>query len=60
MAALPDYLKDVTRFAYLTGWRRGEIIGLRWQDVDRDGKAIRLRPDASKNGRGRMACSRAS
>jgi integrase len=53
VAALPDYLRDVTRFAYLTGWRRGEVIGLRWQDVDRDGKAIRLRPEASKNGRGR-------
>jgi integrase len=53
VAALPEDLRDFTRFAYLTGWRRGEIISLRWQDVDQDGGAIRLRPDASKNGRGR-------
>jgi hypothetical protein len=29
VAALPAYLQDVTRFAYLTGWRKGEIISLR-------------------------------
>ena len=53
VAALPGYLQDFTRFAYLTGWRKGEIASLRWPDVDRDGSAIRLRPEASKNGRGR-------
>ncbi len=29
-AALPDYLKPVVTFAYFTGWRRGEITGLKW------------------------------
>jgi hypothetical protein len=47
------YLQDFTRFAYLTGWRKGEIISLRWSDVDRDAGAIRLRPEAAKTGRGR-------
>jgi integrase len=42
---------DMARFAYLTGWRRGELLGLRWQWVDLDGGEIRL-PD-SKNGRPR-------
>jgi integrase len=41
------------RFAYLTGWRKGEIISLKWTDVDRDAGAIRLRPEAAKSGRGR-------
>ncbi|MGQ0722179.1 MAG: tyrosine-type recombinase/integrase [Candidatus Eiseniibacteriota bacterium] len=54
VAALPAYLKDFTRFAYLIGWRKGEIISLRWSDVDRDARAIRLRPEASKNGKGRV------
>ncbi len=49
----PGYLKDFVRFAYLTGWRKGEIISLLWADVDRDGDAIRLRPEHSKNGRDR-------
>ena len=53
VAALPDYLRDFTRFAYLTGWRKGEIISLRWTDVDRDAGASRLRPEAAKTGRGR-------
>jgi integrase len=53
VAALPAYLQDFTRFAYLTGWRKGEIISLRWSDVDRDAGAIRLRPEAAKTGRGR-------
>jgi integrase len=53
VAALPDYLQDFTRVAYLTAWRRGELVSLRWSDVDRDGGVIRLRPEHSKNGRGR-------
>ena len=53
VAALPDYLRDFTRFAYLTGWRKGEITSLKWTDVDRDAGAIRLRPEAAKTGRGR-------
>jgi integrase len=53
VAALPADLRDFTRFAYLTGWRKGEIISLKWTDVDRDAGAIRLRPEAAKTGRGR-------
>jgi len=52
-AALPGNLQDAATFAYLSGWRRGEVTSLRWADVDRDGGVIRLRPEASKNGRGR-------
>ena len=46
-------LQDVVRFGYLTGWRRGEILTLTWADVDHDGGMIRLRPEHSKNRRGR-------
>jgi integrase len=53
VAALPDYLQDFTRFAYLTAWRRGELVSLRWSDVDRDGAVIRLRAEHAKNGHGR-------
>lgn len=45
---LPDYLQDFTRFAYLTGWRRGEIASLLWADVD--GESVQLRAENSKNG----------
>ncbi len=52
VAALPDYLQDFARFAHACGWRKGEVTSLRWRDVDRDGREIRL-PD-SKNGNGRV------
>jgi integrase len=49
---LPDYLKDLTRFAYHTGWRKGEILTLEWRDIH--GDVIRLRPEIAKNKDGRM------
>ncbi|MGH7374911.1 MAG: hypothetical protein ACREJY_11860, partial [Candidatus Rokuibacteriota bacterium] len=48
VSALPSYLRDFARFGYLTGWRKQEISSLTWTDVDRDGGAIRLRPEHSK------------
>ena len=49
---LPDYLKDLTRFAYHTGWRKGEILTLEWRDIH--GDVIRLRPEIAKNKDGRV------
>ena len=49
---LPSYLKDVLRFAYHTGWRKGEILTLEWRDIHRD--LIRLRPEIAKNKDSRM------
>jgi integrase len=43
---LPE-LRDFALFGYLTGWRKGEIASLTWQDVE-DG-VIRLRGEHSKN-----------
>ena len=48
---LPEYLKDFVRFAYCTGWRKGEMVSLTWDLVDRSAKEIRLK--TSKNGTGR-------
>jgi integrase len=52
-ARLPDYLQDVARFSYLTGWRRGEVVSLEWADVDLEGERITLRRERSKNGQPR-------
>jgi integrase len=49
---LPAYLKDFALFGFLVGWRKGEIASLAWADVD--GDCIRLRPENSKNGEGRV------
>lgn len=33
-AACPEDARDVVLFALISGWRRAEVIGLRWSDVD--------------------------
>ena len=52
VANLPAYLVDVARYGYITDWRKGEILSLKWDAVDRQGQQVRLR--TSKNGRGRV------
>jgi integrase len=48
IAHLPDYLQDLVLFAFLSSWRRGEILSLTWTDVDGDNTTIRLRAEHSK------------
>lgn len=51
--ALADYLRPVVTFAYYTGWRKQEILSLRWNQVDLDARIIRLDPGTTKSGEGR-------
>lgn len=43
---LPEYLRDFSRFGFVTGWRKGSIESLRWSDVGED--VIYLRAENSK------------
>jgi integrase len=53
-SALPEPLRGVVAFAYLTGWRiRSEVLPLHWSQVDRSRKTIRLEPGTTKNSDGR-------
>ena len=55
LAVLPEPVDDVVRFAYLTGWRRGEILPLTWAQVERARKpAGVIRLTDSKNDEGRV------
>lgn len=45
---LPEYLRDVVLFGFLTGWRKSEILGLEWANVNRAGAVIRLVPEQNK------------
>ena len=51
--ALPGLLKPVVTFAYHTGWRREEILGLTWDRVDLKQRIVRLNPGETKNDDGR-------
>jgi integrase len=51
---LPRSYQDVLDFAYYSGWRRNEILGLTWDDVDLKGSVIRLTPKRSKTRTGRV------
>ena len=46
---LPEELQDLATFAYLTGWRKGEVQTLAWSDVDRTRGLVTLRREHSKN-----------
>lgn len=48
---LPTALRPAVRFAYLTGWRKSEVLALPWSDVDFVGGEVRLWD--SKNDEGR-------
>jgi integrase len=52
VAVLPEHLADLVRFAYLTGWRKAEVVGLRWEMIDVAGGTITL--PTTKNGKGRV------
>jgi len=53
-AALPEYFKPVVTFAYYTGWRKQEILSLRWNQVDLNARAVRLNAGTTKNDKGRL------
>ncbi len=45
-------MDDIARFAYASGWRKEEIRMLRWENVDRSSREVRIYD--SKNGEGRV------
>ena len=51
---LPDYLRPLATFAYITGWRSGEIRSLQWWHVDFSEGQVVLEPGTTKNEEGRV------
>ncbi|MBA3913438.1 MAG: site-specific integrase [Acidobacteriales bacterium] len=52
LRACPEWLRPIAGLLAFTGMRRGEVLGLRWLDVDRRGERIML--PQTKNGDGRI------
>ncbi|MBS1827754.1 MAG: site-specific integrase [Acidobacteria bacterium] len=47
--ALPSEVRPILIFAYYTGCRKGEILNLKWSQVDLKERVIRLDPGTTKN-----------
>ena len=47
-AHLPAPWQDILDLAYYSGWRKQEILGLTWDEIDEAGGVIRLSPARSK------------
>lgn len=50
---LPDYLRALVSLGFHTGMRFGEIVGLRWTQIDFASGTLRLERSATKNGEAR-------
>ena len=53
-AHLPAPWQDILDLAYYSGWRKQEILGLTWEEIDMAGGVIRLSPARSKTLVGRI------
>jgi integrase len=51
---LPEPVRPVAAFAFVTGWRVSEVLGLTWDCVDFDAQMVRLEPGSTKNYEGRQ------
>ena len=51
---LPAPWQDILDVAYYSGWRKQEILGLTWEEIDEAGGVIRLSPARSKTLVGRI------
>ena len=51
---MPKDVRPIALFAYNTGCRKSEILGLRWDQVDLLAGVVRLRQGETKNGEARV------
>lgn len=55
LGELPAEQRVLATLAHWVGWRRGELLGLEWRQIDLETGEIRLDPGSTKNGDGRVA-----
>jgi integrase len=55
LAELPAYLRPIAITGYWLGWRKAELLGLQWRQVNLTEGTVRLDPGTTKNKEGRLA-----
>lgn len=55
LVELPPEQRVLATLAHWIGWRRGELLGLEWRQLDLETGEVRLDPGSTKNGDGRVA-----
>ena len=51
--ACPQMIEPIVTFAFHSGWRKNEILGLTWDRVDLKERVVRIDPGETKNEEGR-------
>jgi integrase len=51
LTALPSHLKPICYFSVVTGRRRAEVLGLKWENVDMERRHAWVSADSTKSGR---------
>ena len=51
---LPEELRGLVTFFYITGWRLSEVLNLQWRQVDLKVGSVYLDPGTTKNDEGRV------
>jgi len=54
LAQLPKFYQGPVTFAYYTGWRQGEVLDLKWSNVDFKESTVTLDVGTTKNDEGRV------
>lgn len=54
LVELPAYLRPVIRFLRMTGWRKSEVLGLTWAQVDWESTVILIGATQTKGGDARL------
>ena len=54
LVELPSHLRAVVCFLRMTGWRKSEVLGLTWDQVEWEGGTIRLHSTQTKGGDARI------
>ena len=49
-AEMPENMRDVVTFMYLSSWRSGQVVAMEWRDVNMKDRVVTARGETTKSG----------